>query len=45
MFVHFEEGGGAFEVELMLAAAVGLDAAKLIERLVELAGEAVSIGA
>ena len=45
VFVELEEGGGAFEVALFLGAAAGLDGAELIERLVELAREAVAVEA
>src|SRR5437016_12633293 len=43
--MQFQNGGGVFQVAIFGFAAVGLDFAKLIERLVELTGEAMSVHA
>ena len=39
VLVEFEEGGGVFELALLLAAALGLDFAELVQGFLELAGE------
>jgi hypothetical protein len=41
--MEFEDGGGIFELAALVMAAVELDIAELIERLLELAGEAGAI--
>jgi hypothetical protein len=40
LFVEFEEGGGVFELAALVVAAVGLDAAEVLESFLELAREA-----
>ena len=41
--MELQDGGGVFEVAALAFAAVGLDQTKLIERFVELAGEAMAV--
>jgi hypothetical protein len=41
--MEFEDGGGVFELAALVRAALELDIAELIERLLELAGEAGAI--
>src|ERR1035438_111308 len=43
VFMEFEDGGGVFELAAFVGAALELDIAELIERLLELAGEAGAI--
>jgi hypothetical protein len=43
VFAVFEDAGGVFEFALLALAALGLEDAELIERLLELAGEALAI--
>ena len=43
--VHFEKGCGAFEIAVTALAALGLDFAKLLQGLLELAGEALAVEA
>jgi hypothetical protein len=43
VFMEFEEGSGIAEVATLAFAPVGLDLAKLVERLLELAGEALAV--
>ena len=43
VFVHFEEGCGAFEVASFGFAALGLDLAEFLDGLVELARETVGV--
>src|ERR1017187_5430287 len=43
VFVKFEDGGGVFELAALVLGAVELDIAELIERLLELAGEAGAV--
>jgi hypothetical protein len=39
----FEHGGGVFEIAALALAAVGLDFAELVQRFLELAGEAMAV--
>jgi hypothetical protein len=41
--MKFEDGGGVFELAALVLTAVELDIAELIERLLELAGEAGAV--
>jgi hypothetical protein len=41
--MEFDEGGGIAEIATLALAAVGLDLAKMIERLLELAGESLAV--
>src|ERR1035438_2054166 len=43
VFMEFEDGGCVFELAALVLAALELDIAELIERLLELAGEAGAI--
>jgi len=45
VFVEFEEGGGVFELALLVVAAVGLEVAQGGQRFLELAGEAMGLDA
>ena len=44
-FMEFEDDGGVFQFALFALAAVGLKGAELVERLLELAGEALAMDA
>jgi hypothetical protein len=43
--MEFQECGGAFELSRFVAAAVGLEFAEVVQRLLELAGEAMAVEA
>jgi hypothetical protein len=43
VFVVLEHGGGVFKIAVLAFAAIELDFAELIERLLELAGEACAV--
>jgi hypothetical protein len=45
MFMEFEESRGLLELALLLATALGLDFAELVQRFLELAGEPVGVEA
>jgi len=45
VFVEFEKGGGLFQGAGLAVSAVGLEGAELVERFVELAGEALRVHA
>ncbi|HYL39610.1 MAG TPA: hypothetical protein VEV17_27075 [Bryobacteraceae bacterium] len=45
MFVEFGEGGGVLEIALTALEALGLALAELLERFLELAGEALAMQA
>ena len=45
VFVEFEEGGGALEFAGFAVAALGFEGAELVERFLELAGEALRVHA
>jgi hypothetical protein len=45
VFMEFEDGGGVAELAAFAGAAVELDVAELVERLLELAGETGAVEA
>ena len=45
MFAVFEDAGGELEIALLALMALGLENAKLLKRLLELAGEALAVHA
>jgi hypothetical protein len=45
LFMEFEEGGGVSELAALALVALGLDVEELVERFLELAGEALALDA
>jgi hypothetical protein len=45
LFMEFEEGGGVPEVAALALVTIGLDVEELVERFLELAGEALALDA